>query len=203
MRFLGESYGRWIIEGLRVRGVCPNGRRVRLTPISCTRPARIPHAAQRGPGRTFAIVMRPHSSFRRLVSLLLAVLVLITSVGLTVQRLTCRMSGQSTVAVSVAGHGELRGCLGELAPTTPKAADGCCDFSKQEHKLSSPAHELAAKILVPVPELAAIAPLQNWPMPQAASVLRAATGPRWFAADTSPPPLGGRALLAFACTLEV
>ena len=147
--------------------------------------------------------MRPHSSFRRLVSLLLAVLVLITSVGLTVQRLTCRMSGQSTVAVSVAGRAELRGCMGELAPATPKAKDGCCDFSKHEHKLSSPVHELAAKILVPVPGLLMTEAAQPWSVKPVAGALLAGNGPRWFAADVSPPPRGGRALLAFACTLEV
>ena len=147
--------------------------------------------------------MRSHSPFRRVVSLLLAVLVHITSVGLTVQRLTCRISGHSTVAVSVAGRAELRGCLGKLAPATPKAADGCCDFSKHEHKLSSQAHALAATILVPVPALFAVAPAFNWPLLQAAAVSFVAAAPRWFTADASPPPLGGRALLAFACTRHV
>jgi hypothetical protein len=147
--------------------------------------------------------MRPHSPFRCFVSLLLAVLVLITSVGLTVQRLTCRMSGQSTVAVSVGGRAELRGCMGKLAPATPKAADGCCDFSKQEHKLNSAAHELAAKVLVPVPTMVAVVPPLAWPTFTTSAVSLAATGPRWFAADASPPSLGGRALLTFACTLEV
>ena len=147
--------------------------------------------------------MRPHSLFRRFVSVLLAVLVLITSVGLTVQRLTCRMSGQSTVAVSVAGRAELHGCMGELAPATPKFQDGCCDFSKKEHKLNSPAHELAAKILMPVPSMTVILPTLGWPVPTIAAVSRVASGSRWFAADTSPPPLGGRALLAFACIREV
>lgn len=146
--------------------------------------------------------MRPHSRFRRLVSLLLAVLVLITSVGLTVQRLTCRMSGTSTVAVSVTGHTELRGCMGELALATPKAADGCCDFSKHEHKLSSPVHELAAKVLVPVPLLLATA-APSEPLAPVATTALALAAPRWFAVDASPPPRGGRALLAFACTLVV
>lgn len=147
--------------------------------------------------------MRPHRLSLRLASILLAVLVLITSVGLTVQRLTCRMSGQSMVAVSVAGRAELRSCVGELAPATPKASDGCCDFSKHEHKLNSPVHELAAKILVPAPALAGIVPPLGGPIAPAAGAVRANAGPRWFAADASPPPLGGRALLAFACTLEV
>lgn len=146
--------------------------------------------------------MRPHRLSLRLASILLAVLVLITSVGLTVQRLTCRMSGQSMVAVSVAGRAELRSCVGELTPTT-KASDGCCDFSKHEHKLNSPVHELAAKILVPAPALAGIVPPLGGPIAPAAGAVRANAGPRWFAADASPPPLGGRALLAFACTLEV
>ncbi|GAA4020719.1 hypothetical protein GCM10022409_00240 [Hymenobacter glaciei] len=147
--------------------------------------------------------MRPYSLFRRSVSMLLAVLVLITSVGLTVQRLTCRLSGQSTVAVSVAGRAELRGCIGELAPTTSKAKDGCCDFSKHEHKLTSPAHELAAKILVPVPALLGLVPSMSWLVAPAGVAALAGAGPRWFAADASPPLLGGRELLAFVCTLEV
>ena len=71
-----------------------------------------------------------------------------------------------------------------------------CDFSKHEHELRSPAPGRAAKILVPT--LAAVVAAFRWPAPQAA-----AAAPRWFAAAASPPPLGGWALLAFACTLEV
>jgi hypothetical protein len=146
--------------------------------------------------------MRPHSQFRRLVSLLLALLVLITSVGLTVQRLTCRMSGRSTVALSVAGRADLRGCTGELAPTTPAAKDNCCDFSKQVHKLTLPTHEQASKILVPPSLLAVEMPGLSWPK-RAAVAEPKDGGPRWFAADSSPPPLSGRELLAFVCTLVV
>ena len=146
--------------------------------------------------------MRPHSLFRRLVSALLAVLVLVASVGFTVQRLTCRMSGRSTVAVSVAGQADLRGCTGALAPATPAAKDNCCDFSKQLHKLSVPTHELAAKILVPLPLLAVAAPGLSWRAAPATPTLPA-SGPRWFAADSSPPPLSGRGLLTFVCKLVV
>ncbi|WP_460546824.1 hypothetical protein [Hymenobacter daeguensis] len=146
--------------------------------------------------------MRPHSRFRRFVSLLLAVLVLTTSVGLTVQRLTCRMSGRSTVAVSVAGRADLRGCTGGQAPATPAAKDNCCDFSKQVHKLSLPTHALASKIMVPAPLLAVETLVLSWPKPAVAAPLHDG-GARWFAADSSPPPLGGRGLLTFVCTLVV
>ena len=146
--------------------------------------------------------MKPHSRFRRLVSLLLAVLVLTASVGLTVQRLTCRMSGRTTVALSVTGRAALHGCTGEMAPTTPAAKDNCCDFSSHLHKLSLPAHADVVKVLVPTPEFVAWQPALAWPMAPAV-VMPAASGPRWFAADSSPPPLGGRGLLAFVCTLVV
>lgn len=151
---------------------------------------------------TFVVIMARHSFFRRFVSLLLAVLVLITSVGFTVQRLTCRMSGRSMVALSVAGRAELRGCAASMTPTAPVAKDNCCDFSKQLHKLSTPAHELAAKVLVPVPVLAFLPPSVSWPKPAVAPLPPAST-PRWFSADSSPPPRGGRGLLAFVCTLVV
>ncbi|GAA3970795.1 hypothetical protein [Hymenobacter antarcticus] len=147
--------------------------------------------------------MRPHSLFRRSVSLLLAVLVLITSVGFTVQRLTCRMSGLSRMAVSVTGQADLRGCIGGRTPATPAAKDDCCDFSKQLHKLSVPAPELAAKILLPAPLQAIMGPSAlAWPVSPTVTLLTN-DSPRWFAADSSPPPRGGRLLLAFACTLVV
>jgi hypothetical protein len=143
--------------------------------------------------------MQRHSLFRRFVSLLLAVLVLTTSVGFTVQRLTCRMSGRSTVALSMVGRADLQGCV---APAAPVAKDNCCDFSKQLHKLSAPVHELTAKVLVPVPMQAFLLPTMAWPKPVLAT-LPPANAPRWFAADSSPPPRGGRGLLAFVCTLLV
>ena len=154
-------------------------------------------------GCTFAFVMTPHSLFRRLVSLMLAVLVLAASVGLTVQRHTCRMTGQSKVDVSVAGHLDLRGCGGQLAPAAPVVKDNCCDFSSHLHKLSAPGHELANKILVPQPALLAVwmpAPMWSAPTTEATPGL---AGPEWFATDSSPPARGGRGLLAFVCKLVV
>jgi hypothetical protein len=147
--------------------------------------------------------MAPHSLFRRFVSLLLAVLVLTASVGLTVQRHTCRMSGRSNVDVLVPGQLALRGCNGRRLPTKAAVAkDNCCDVSSHLHKLSAPAHGLAAKVLVPAPLLAVWLPGMIWPMATALAVPEP-SGPRWFAADSSPPPLGGRGLLTFVCTLVV
>jgi len=146
----------------------------------------------------------PYSRFRRFVSLVLAVLVLTTSVGLTVQRLTCRMSGRSLVSVSVAGHAKgPMGCSGQAAPATPSAKDNCCDFSSHLHKLSTPAHELAAKVLVPTPIWCVWVPATQWLADGHGTALPAGSGPRWHAADSSPPPRSGRSLLTFVCTLVV
>ena len=146
--------------------------------------------------------MARYSLLRRVVSLLLSVLVLTSSVGLTVQRLTCRMSGRSVVSVAVAVQPAPRGCTGPIFAAQVKANDQCCDFSSHLHKLSAPAHELAAKVLVPVPMLAAWVPALAW-REVAAMPLFETGSPRLFAADSSPPPLGGRGLLAFVCTLVV
>lgn len=143
------------------------------------------------------------SAFRRFVSLLLAVLVLFASVGLTVQRHTCRVSGRSQVAVAVPGHLALSGCDGQLAPRRPAVKGSCCDFSSHVHKLSAPSQELMAKVLVRTPLLAAWLPAPVWPVVVPAAGRGAGWAPCWFAADSSPPPRGGRGLLAFVCALIV
>ena len=140
---------------------------------------------------------------RRLVSLLLAVLVLVASVGLSVQRHTCRMSGRSLVAVSVPGQLTPRGCNGQPAPARLVIKNNCCDLSSHLHKLSAPAHELAAKVLVPDPLLAvAWPPAVVWPT-MAPAVTQPVGSPRWLAADSSPPPRSGRELLVFGGKLVV
>jgi hypothetical protein len=146
--------------------------------------------------------MPRYSLIRRFVSLMLATLVLTTSVGLTVQRNTCRMSGRSQVQLSVPGQATLGGCAGERGAARPVAKDGCCDLSSHLHKLSTPVHELAAKTVVPTPLLAACMPAAVWELAPVAPASVAATQ-CWFGAYSSPPPLGGRGLLAFACTLVV
>ena len=151
--------------------------------------------------RTFAPVMPRHSLLRRFVSFALALLVLTASVGLSVQRQTCRMSGRSKVNVSMLSKvAAPTGCNDQ---TTSVAQDHCCDFSSHLHQLTTPAYELAAKVLVPAPLLAVLPAMGvSWPMPTVVEVLKTNV-PRWFAADSSPPPLGGRGLLAFVCTLTV
>ncbi|MDO7876665.1 hypothetical protein Q5H93_18105 [Hymenobacter sp. ASUV-10] len=137
----------------------------------------------------------------RLLSLCLAALVLAASVGLTVQRHTCRISGRSKVSVGLPGAARaLTGCAGEL-PTRVKS--DCCDFSKHHHKLSAPAHDVVSAKVLPPPLLAAWLPALAWPRPANAAKLPGVAAERWFAADSSPPPLGGRALLTWACTLVV
>ena len=145
--------------------------------------------------------MPRHSFVRRLVSLLLAVLVLTASVGLTVQRLTCRLSGRSQVAVALA-QPHPAGCAANAAPVRPQATDTCCEVSIHQHKLSAPAHALGARVTVPGGLAAAIVPvLRSWVA--APQVVRAAVRARWFAADSPPPRPGGRGLLALVGALRV
>jgi hypothetical protein len=147
-----------------------------------------------------------------LLSALLALLVLATSVGLTAERHRCRISGRSTVALSLPGlasHSD-DGSTGPAKPGRPcgkRRADGCCDVSHLHHKLSAqsaaggiakwlpepPAHLPPA--LLPEPVWAGLPALS----PLAASV---AVG---TAANSSPPgvPRAGRVLLTRHCTLVV
>ena len=146
--------------------------------------------------------MMPHSLFRRFVGLLLAALVLTASVGLTVQRYTCRVSGRSNVAVSLTGQLPVRGCEPQAASAKFVSEDKCCDTSSLLHKLSVPAAtEFAAKLL-PAPALAVWLSAPNWPV-ASLGWPEAANGQRWFAASSSPPPLGGRTLLSMVCSLAV
>lgn len=145
--------------------------------------------------------MKPRSLTHRIVSLWLAVLVLTASVGLTVERHTCRFSGRSRANLALLGPAP-RGCYGAITP--PRLKDGCCDFSSHLHKLTAPAHAHAfEKVPVPGPLLAAWLPGAAWPQRLVSGAAVSAAGPRWFAADASPPPPGGRALLRWVGKLVV
>ena len=153
----------------------------------------------------------------RLVSALLALLVLATSVGLTAERHRCRISGRSTVALLLPSLAQQPGAPAKsdrlcgpqrltLAKHRPAAA-GCCDISHVQHKLDARADTGNAAHWLPGPSLAlppALLPTTAWSglgvaAPLAASV---AVG---TAANSSPPgvPKAGRVLLTRHCTLVV
>jgi hypothetical protein len=155
---------------------------------------------------------RPLPYRHRLLSALLALLVLATSVGLTAERHRCRISGRSTVALSLPGlasHND-DAPAGPAKPGRPcgkRRADGCCDVSHLHHKLSAQSADAGlAKWLPSPPHLLppALLPAPTWPgfdlaAPLAASV---AVG---TAANSLPPgaPRAGRVLLTRHCTLVV
>ena len=155
-------------------------------------------------GVTFAFAMPRYSWFRRLVSLLLAVLVLTASVGIKVQRYTCRVSGRSEVSILVPGQATaLRGCIEQQATTKPIAKDNCCDLISHLHQLATPAHEVVAKALSNNQLPVIWQPAATTWRPAIPKTTVEKCGPRWFAADSSPPPRGGRRLLSFVCALVV
>lgn len=156
----------------------------------------------------------------RLLSALLALLVLATSVGLTAERHRCRISGRSTVLLSLPGLAHSDGaaptpgkpgrpCGNQRSASAKRRANGCCDISHSQHKLNaqSAAAGLAKWLPTPPPALPpALLPASVWPgledrvgLPLAASV---AVG---TAANSSPPGVAraGRVLLTLVCTLVV
>ena len=140
---------------------------------------------------------------RRFLSLLLALLVLAASVGITVRKQTCLLSGCSQVALSVVAAPASSLCRGTATPLAiTDQGDDCCDFSLQLHKVSTPALKLAAKVLLPAAWPAAGAPVPAWPLAKAA-VPTELVDPRRVATASLLPPLGGRELLRWACTMVV
>lgn len=148
----------------------------------------------------------------RLLSALLALLVLATSVGLTAERHRCRISGRSTVQLSLPGLAHSDGAVPTPGkpgrPCGKRRTSGCCDISHSQHKLNAQSAAGLAKWLPtsPQPLAPALLPASVWPglgarvrQPLAASV---AVG---TAANSSPPgaPRAGRVLLTLVCTLVV
>ncbi|AHJ96760.1 hypothetical protein [Hymenobacter swuensis] len=138
----------------------------------------------------------------RFCSFWLALLVLTSSVGLTVQQRTCRQSGRHTagVAFSPARHG----CPAPqpLAHHTNKAqfTKPCCEFGAHFHKLDAPSAQLNW-VHAPLPAL-----LPGWPTAPAWRAMPAAqvaAPAAWHAADSSPPLRAGRTLLTFVGVLVV
>lgn len=160
----------------------------------------------RGAGRqpaTFVLSqMRPYPLFRRLFSLSLALLVLAASIGLPVQRRTCRLSGRSTarIAWDAAGpHGAKSGSR-ELPGAL---ASHCYAYSLELHQLSTPAPEAGVTKLLPAAlgSLALVPAVHNlfW----VNSGLAASLPPAAPLAFPTPLLPGGRALLTRICVLVV
>ncbi|WP_188556647.1 HYC_CC_PP family protein [Hymenobacter glacieicola] len=140
----------------------------------------------------------------RLFSTWLALLVLTSSVGLTVQQHTCRQSGSRTTSVifSPARHK----CPAPQPATAHHSAKAqltksCCEFGAHFHKLDAPSAELAWVKVPPVALAPAWPAVTGWPAVSATPLGQVAA--RWHAADSSPPARAGRALLTFVGVLIV
>ena len=147
----------------------------------------------------------------RLLSALLALLVLATSVGLTAERHRCRISGRSTVTLSLPGlapASQAGAALGKTnRPCGKRRTSGCCDISHAQHKLNAQSAAAGTtKWLPDAPPLLppALLPAPVWAgLPVAAPL--AASVAVGTAANSSPPgaPRAGRVLLTLVCTLVV
>ncbi|WP_019947854.1 HYC_CC_PP family protein [Hymenobacter aerophilus] len=140
----------------------------------------------------------------RLFSVWLALLVLTSSVGLAVQQHLCRQSGQRSTDIifQAARHGcppmQLADGPHEAGPA--HLTKSCCEFGADFHKLDTASAQLSL-VKAPAPALLPAWPTAPFPAFKAAVGLVPAL--RWYAADSSPPPLGGRALLTRVGVLVV
>jgi hypothetical protein len=151
-------------------------------------------------------VLVKHPLTHRLFSGLLALLVLATSVGLTVQQRTCYMSGRSTAALAISGSSDdcqLTSAALLCGPSiAPQLREACCDFATNFHKLSTPATASLGDKFLFAPTINAWLATTVWPSLRATCLVGKVTA-RWHASDASPPPRAGRVLLAFGCILVV
>ena len=147
----------------------------------------------------------------RLLSALLALLVLATSVGLTAERHRCRISGRSTVTLSLPGlaqHDDAKTEAGKTnRPCGKRRMSGCCDVSHSQHKLNSQSATADfAKWLPDAPHFLppTLLPAPIWMGLPAGAALAPAVAVG-TAANSSPPgvPRAGRVLLTLVCTLVV
>ncbi|MCR5886800.1 hypothetical protein LRS06_03225 [Hymenobacter sp. J193] len=141
----------------------------------------------------------------RLFGAWLALLVLTASVGLTVQRHTCRVSGQHSahVVFSAPRHGcpPAVPAAGQHHSGKAKLQKACCEFSAQHHKVDLPT--AGVKVLKLLPSaLTTWLPDAVWPQAPIVRLVLAQAA-IWHASDASPPARAGRTLLTFVCTLVV
>ncbi|RSK47009.1 HYC_CC_PP family protein [Hymenobacter rigui] len=141
----------------------------------------------------------------RLFSFWLALLVLTSSVGLTVQQHTCRQSGRHTASVvfSPVRHGCPAPPVAKHSSHqtgTTRLAKACCEFGAHFHKLDAPSAKL---VVTKIPAPLAVPTWPAAPVWPVAAAPRLSVRPQWHATDSSPPPRAGRQLLVFVGVLVV
>lgn len=133
---------------------------------------------------------------QRFLSIVLALLVLAASVGLPVQRRTCRMSGRSTVRIAwgLPTQGQSDTPQKRLSHLLDR---GCYSYSLHLHQLSAPAHTAEATKLLPAAPVWSALPATATTLFLASEVgfaAQSASRP-WATATTRPARPAGRALL--------
>jgi hypothetical protein len=198
----------------------PNGAAEQVRLLRCARKESrsrlnsiplLPHSTLRKqPKRRTFVGKMPRPLPHRLLSALLALLVLATSVGLTAERHRCRISGRSSITLSLPGLTQPDDAKTDAGkpgrPCGKRRTNGCCDVSHAHHKLNAQsADHGVANWLPDAPHFLppALLPAPVWAgLPGGAPLAAVAIG---TAANSSPPgvPRAGRVLLTLVCTLVV
>ena len=140
-----------------------------------------------------------HSLSHRFLSMVLALLVLAASIGLPVQRRTCRLSGRSTAHIAwslVNPASALSGIGGSQQKNQHRLESSCYAYSLHLHQLSAPGYSPVATKLLPVgPVWLAPPALARFPIPTRPNLATGAIHSGWFTSKAPPPRPGGRTLL--------
>lgn len=141
--------------------------------------------------------MRAYPLPHRLVSTVLALLVLAASVGLPVQQRTCRLSGRSTARITWQAPALGSSTEGLANQPQSRPGRGCYRYRLHLHQLATPAPALAvAKLLPAAPSGLALPPVSGGLRGAASPALATGADLTWSTTRRAPPPRpAGRVLL--------
>ena len=143
--------------------------------------------------------MHPVPLSHRFLSLALALLVLVASIGLPVQRRTCRVSGRSTAHIAwslVNPASVLRGSSSQPQQIQHRLESSCYAYSLHLHQLSAPAYASVATKLLPAPPVwLALPAAAHFPTPARQNLTAVAFRSSGLTSKAPPPRPGGRTLL--------
>ncbi len=132
------------------------------------------------------------NTFKKITSVLLAVIFLVSSMGFTVNRMVCIKSGKTKISFT-----ELKDCCKEKNSTTPIVKNKCCDITNSSFNLGSFQSTEKIKVANTFIELTAYNKFTT------SDYFSCSASSEIISYADIPPPLHGRSLLSFISILII